>query len=80
MHTCCAANVTARDANRLAILDALLAQRIGSQLYGAQFLPLAAVVDVLLVLGYLVAYASPVSFLLYITSSIQSLTSSVMSS
>ena len=65
MHTRCTADVTARDASRLAILLALLAQRIGSQLLDAQLLPLAAVVYFLLVLGYLVRYASPVSFLVH---------------
>jgi len=47
-----------------ALLHTFFAQSVGASEFGnAQLLPLAAVVDFLLVLGYLVRYASPVSFL-----------------
>ena len=47
-----------------ALLQTFLTQSVGaSELGNAQLVPLAAVIDVLLVLGYIVAHPSPVSFL-----------------
>ena len=54
-----------------ALLHALLTQSFGApEFCNAQLFPLSAVVYLLLILGYLVRYASPVSLLAHIVSSI----------